>query len=422
MYCVFCGAENPEFASFCEKCGKSVNWKENQPSTERKASQVPSETERHGPVHSKFVPAQEQNGPRDAVGDTNARDFQKTYSEKTDEELLRQAGDMASLTGSARQALESELGKRGLGKTSIEEDKKEEVSRPHETAKDVPSPRKYRGLWILAWLIALLIFNVVSHWSQNAENNSLYIFLEALGRLTSPLELVLSAAVVFGILSSRETQLRDGEVQTAKKQLFSRNAIRTAYILAGTVGLVIVIGLVVASLPRGGTKPLANQAAQSRRQDEKTPVNPNALDNYEIMSKSKADLGTEDDGLSPEAKKRMREGLALQLAGAMQKQNNPIGVDIGGDNHDVLLFQLPSMNNELANELIQEFGQGDANFWNGARLMNFSQIDFSGDGFKKIVTRAEIIGYGKDYDKYKAAFLKATKGIQAGAQGELTKP
>jgi hypothetical protein len=270
---------------------------------------------------------------------------------------------------------------------------------------------RFRGLWILAWFIALFIFNVASHWSQNADKNSLYIFLEALGQLTTPVKLVLSAAVVYGILSNGGMRSTDGEPQTSKKQLFSPNALRTAYILVGILAAVIVIGLMVPLLPKGGTK-----------QAENAPVNPNALNNYALMSKSAADLGTEDDGLSPEAKKRMRESLALQLAGAMQKQNNPIGVDIGGDNHDVLLFRLPSMNDELANELIQEFGQGDANFWNGARLMNFSQIDFSGDGFKKIVTRAEIIGYGKDYDKYKAAFLKATKGIQAGAQGELTKP
>jgi hypothetical protein len=272
-------------------------------------------------------------------------------------------------------------------------------------------PIKYRGLWILAWFIALFIFNVASHWSQNADKNGLYILLEALGQLTTPVKLVLSAAVVYGILSNGEMRSTDGEPRTLKKELSSPNAFRTAYIVVGILAVVIVVGLVAPLLRKGGAK-----------QFEKAPLNPNALSSYELMSKSTADLGTADDGLSAEAKKRMREGLALQLAGAMQKESNPIAVDISGDDHDVLLFQLPSMNNELANELIQDFSQGDANFWNGARLMNFRQIDFSGDGFKKIVTRPEIIGYGKDYDKYKAAFLKATKGIQAGAQGELAKP
>jgi len=419
MYCVFCGAENPEFASFCEKCGKSVNWKQNQPVMETKSSQVPCEAERGVPVPAQLVPTEDQNGTRDTLCDPNAHDFQRTYSETTDEELLRLAGDMASLTGSSRQALESELGKRGLKKASIEDYRKMEVSQLHEMAKEVPSPRKYRGLWILTWFIGLLIFNVGSHWSQNADKNALYIFLEALGQLTSPLELLLSAAIVVGILSGRKVKTRDGEAQTLKKRLFSKRA----YIVAGMLGLVVVIGLVVASLPRGGTKQLDNQTGQSRPQDDKAAANPNALDSYEVMSKSKADLGTEADGLTPEAKKRMREMLALQLSGAFQKQNNPIQVEVTGDKHDVLSFRSPSMNDAVSNEMIQTLREeSDANFWNAMRLMNYSQVVFSGDSYKRIVTREELLGYGKDYEKYKAAFLKATKGLQAGAQGELGKP
>lgn len=114
--------------------------------------------------------------------------------------------------------------------------------------------------------------------------------------------------------------------------------------------------------------------------------------------------------------------LALQLAGGMQQQNNPIHIEVTDDNHDVLLFQLPSMNDAMANELIQTWREGDANFWNGMRLMNYNQVIFSGDSYKKIVTREEFLSYGKDYEKYKADFLKATEGIQAGAQGELEKP
>ncbi len=349
MYCVFCGAENPEFASFCEKCGKGVRWKQNQPSTEAKGSPAPSEAESRRPVPSQFVPAEEKND---------------------------------------------------------------------ETAKDVPRPRKYRRLWIPAWFLALLTINAWSHWSQNADKNALYIFLEALERLTSPLEISLSAAVVGGILLSGKAQSRDGEVQTLKKGRFSKRA----YILAGTVALVGVIGLVVASLPRGGTKQAADRAAQSKQQDEKATVNPNALDNYEIMSKSKVDVGTVADGLAPEAKKRMREMLALQLAGGLQQQNNPIHVEVTGDSHDVLLFQLPSMSDAVSNELIQRFRGGDANFWNAMRLMNYRQVVFSGESYKKIVTREEFLRYGKDYEKYKAAFLIVTKGLQSGAQGELTKP
>jgi hypothetical protein len=76
----------------------------------------------------------------------------------------------------------------------------------------------------------------------------------------------------------------------------------------------------------------------------------------------------------------------------------------------------------MSEELIQEFKQAnDANFWNAARLMNYSQVVFSGDSYKKVVSREEFLAYGKDYDKYKEAFLKAATGLQAGAQGEVSK-
>jgi hypothetical protein len=265
-----------------------------------------------------------------------------------------------------------------------------------------------RSLWIIGWFAGLLTFNIASHWSQNADKNGLFIFLEALGRLTSPVELLLSAAVVYGVLSSGASRKPDdGNTGTAKRKA----AVRTAFILVGTLVGVLVIGFVAASWHGGGPT-----------KGEKPPINPRALDNYALLSKSTSELGTEDDGLSPDAKKRMREGLALQLAGAMQKQNNPIHIDVAGPDHDILVFDLPTMNDEMAQELVQEFRQAnDANFWNAARLMSYSQVVFSGDGYRRVVSREEFLAYGKDYDKYKEAFLKAATGLEAGAQGEVSK-
>ena len=160
-----------------------------------------------------------------------------------------------------------------------------------------------RSLWIIGWFAGLLTFNIASHWSQNADKNGLFIFLEALGRLTSPVELLLSAAVVYGVRSSGASRKPDdGNTGAAKRKA----AVRTAFILVGTLVGVLVIGFVAASWHGGGPT-----------KGEKPPINPRALDNYALLSKSTSELGTEDDGLSPDAKKRMREGLALQLAGAM---------------------------------------------------------------------------------------------------------
>lgn len=271
----------------------------------------------------------------------------------------------------------------------------------------MPTGKMSKSFWIVGWFTGLLIFNVASHWSLNGDKNGLFIFLEALGRLTTPVELLLSAVVVYGILSSGGRQKSgEGEQRTARRKA----ALHTAYVLGGTFVGVLVIGLIAASWHGRGAP-----------RSQQRPVDTHALDNYALLSKSTSELGTENDGLSPDAKKRMREGLALQLAGAMQKENNPLRVDLAGADHDTLVFELPSMNDDMAEELIQQFRGGDADFWNAARLMNFSQVVFSGQGYRKVVTRSEFLAYGKDYDKYEQAFLNAVKGVQAGAEGEISK-
>jgi hypothetical protein len=67
------------------------------------------------------------------------------------------------------------------------------------------------GKWllVLGWFAILMAFNVASHWSQNADNNALYIFLQAIGYLTSPLELGLSVAVISGIIFSKRKPIAD---------------------------------------------------------------------------------------------------------------------------------------------------------------------------------------------------------------------
>jgi hypothetical protein len=40
----------------------------------------------------------------------------------------------------------------------------------------------------------------------------------------------------------------------------------------------------------------------------------------------------------------------------------------------------------------------------------------------KDCTKGDYLKYCKDYEKYKAVFLKTAKGLQVGAQGELKKP
>jgi hypothetical protein len=62
---------------------------------------------------------------------------------------------------------------------------------------------KHRWLLIAAWFVALFVFNVAYHWSQNSGQTPLYITLAGLGAMTTPLQLLLSAAVVIGLMKRK---------------------------------------------------------------------------------------------------------------------------------------------------------------------------------------------------------------------------
>jgi hypothetical protein len=62
---------------------------------------------------------------------------------------------------------------------------------------------KNRGLLIIGWFALLMAWNIVTHWTENTDKSYLYILLQALGYLTTPIELLLSAAVISGIVFSK---------------------------------------------------------------------------------------------------------------------------------------------------------------------------------------------------------------------------
>jgi hypothetical protein len=68
---------------------------------------------------------------------------------------------------------------------------------------------KHRWLWVIGWFVALILWNMGSHWSQNADKNGTYIFLEAVGNTTSPIELLLSVVVVLGIVLSKRKPMAE---------------------------------------------------------------------------------------------------------------------------------------------------------------------------------------------------------------------
>ncbi len=352
-------------------------------------------------------------------GDSGHR-FNETYSKMRDEDILRLADEKASLREEPRRALDSELRKRNLHASFINSGLTSEASQAFDIAEMRARPSRLRILWIPAWYLALLTYNLWSQPSQPPDKHTLHILAEAAGRLTTPLELLLTAAVIYATLNTGRAPT-DGH-QSLRKRVLSHPAIQTVLIIIGSVMFLTVVFMAIGSLQGARTLQPNSQLSQPQPQVSQPPLNTGALKDYEFMSNSNLNMGNEADGISPATKKRMRETLALELAGAMQKQNNPLRIELTGKEHAILSMELPSMDKESSDELIQKLNEGDANFWNAMRLMNFSQVVFSGDRYNRIITRDEFLQYGKDYEKYKADFLKSLKSLQAGAQGEIAKP
>jgi len=66
-----------------------------------------------------------------------------------------------------------------------------------------------KWLLVLVWFAILMAYNIASHWSQNADKNGMFIFLEAVGYLTSAWELVLSAVVICLVAFSKRKPMAD---------------------------------------------------------------------------------------------------------------------------------------------------------------------------------------------------------------------
>lgn len=102
------------------------------------------------------------------------------------------------------------------------------VKKPNAKKKTM----KRRWLWVIAWFAALILWNVGSHWSQNADKNRILEMqlitpeaamtpteteehpiiasvLESIGNVTSPVELFLSAIVISGVLFSKRKPMAE---------------------------------------------------------------------------------------------------------------------------------------------------------------------------------------------------------------------
>lgn len=271
-----------------------------------------------------------------------------------------------------------------------------------------------RVLGIVVWYLGLLAWITWFNWSKDADGSVAYKFAAAVGQLTTAPNLILSLFVVGAILLISRDKSRTADSWPSWKKFIRHPGFHSVSVVFGVPIVLTGLLIVIATAHR------ENRTTQLETQP--SPINPNALDDYELMSKSETSPDTETDGISAQTKKRMREMFALELSGAMQKQNNPLRVAVVGENHEVLSLQWSGMTDAGSDQLLQYFRESDANFWNGMRLMNFRQLILSGNNFKKIVTRQEIVANSRNYEKYKAEFLKRLQEMQTGAKGEMTKP
>ena len=217
--------------------------------------------------------------------------------------------------------------------------------------------------WLVLWFVVLLAFNVLRVWSDYNYKSLPVLILDGLGRMTTPLQLALTAIVSLAFFTHQGSK---------------RPKLYAGLSMLGTLGIALLAGLatalVIKSLLKSSNAPMSN---------------------YAVMQPSPAVVGDSTDGLTPDTKKRMREMLVLQLSGALAKSQSPVKVDIVGTNHDIVTFTLSSMDASSSQELIDEFRANEANFWNGMRLMDVKEVDFLGDNYKRAVIARSFSLTGK---------------------------
>src|SRR5215467_14212551 len=109
MFCAFCGAENPEYAKFCRKCGSQIDL-HTAPSPIVSAD-VQSDVLAGGNM-PKCDESQVSQLER-SLGVETSHDYEDQYKHLTTDELMRLETEKSSLTPEANYALERELAARG---------------------------------------------------------------------------------------------------------------------------------------------------------------------------------------------------------------------------------------------------------------------------------------------------------------------
>jgi hypothetical protein len=216
-------------------------------------------------------------------------------------------------------------------------------------------------LLLMAWWI---LEQAVPQAIKNGASGVVGIVLDTISYCTTPLSLLVLFLLGIWLWNVRLTKYS----YTPHSKL-SKTSINVLFAL----GVCLLILLAYTNI----YSPVASSRAKAQHQTSSGPVsNPNALNGWEVLKKGQP-LGDASTGLTPAAKKRMRELLALRLKGSLAQVTNLL-VDLQGPDHDKLVFSFSNVDPTVASNLPHAIEEVDPDFWNEMRFSNFKEVVFAG--------------------------------------------
>ncbi len=117
----------------------------------------------------------------------------------------------------------------------------------------------------------------------------------------------------------------------------------------------------------------------------------------------------------------IRQRFAATADGGFRSIYPAIRFRSKGEHSEKLLVYMPEMNAEIADGLLRSMTAND-NFWNGVRALGFTEVIFSGDSYRRSISKNEFIPWCRDYEKYLAALQRAKAQMSGGLEHESTQP
>ncbi len=413
MHCVYCGSENPGFASFCERCGKSTRWRTGVPSLEAQCSDSIKGASTEDSVEA---PAdQGQSGAQESGPAANPNSGPVSVVSSVGEHCIRDFDDTAQpSTPTVAIASQDKNGNAPASPAKTSDLLSSHTSPEPRRRIFYTTPQSF--LLSALWLIALFVYNIYHRLPVTSSNGLPYILLDGAAHLTSLLHLYISAAVFFGIFTIGKKRAPD--------RLEAWSAGRSFLFVALCTICIYICILTMLSLARKAIRSTTVQssAVASTSEAGRVYVKDRGAEG-EATSSDNANGSSDRDGIDPEVKRQMRQMLALQFNGSLQQEYKGLNVNATGDRLDVLHFSWPSMNDEFVAGFIRGAGDGStSNFWNALRLTGFTEIVFSGNGYRNTIPRETFTKYGKGYEQYKSGFLKHADAFVKGLRSEDSKP